>query len=129
MIRIKRSLADKLFSDYIRLRDGYRCQRCKVLYAAPTTALHCSHFFGRGNKAVRWDPDNACALCYGCHQFLGSRPYEHSQFFEKRLGKISYDRLVLRAHQPTKVDKKLVVIQMKALLKDLESKDVIYGKH
>lgn len=129
MFRLKRSKADILFSLYIRTRAKWKCERCHTEHQPPTSALHCSHFFGRGNKAVRWDIDNACALCYGCHQFLGSRPVEHAEFFKKRLGDKKYDALVLRAHIPTKVDQKLIQLHLEMLLKELVDKEPpIFGK-
>jgi len=40
----------------------------------------------RGNWGTRFDPDNVAALCYGCHSYLDSRPYEKADWFEKHLG-------------------------------------------
>ncbi len=129
MFRLKRSKADILFSNYIRARANWTCERCHTQYSPPTSGLHCSHFFGRSNKAVRWDTDNASALCWGCHQRLGSQPVEHTEFFIKRLGQKKYDALVLRAHIPTKIDQKLVVIQLEMLLKEIVSKEPhVFGK-
>ena len=45
-----------------------------------TAGLHCSHYFGRAKKGVRYDGMNAFAHCYGCHQRFGSNPdyfYRH----------------------------------------------------
>lgn len=53
--------ADKLFSQYIRSRDG-KCKRC-----GKTEYLQCSHFWARANSATRYYPANCIALCYGCH--------------------------------------------------------------
>ena len=119
MWTLKRSLADKLFSDYIRERDKWTCQRCFSKYQPPTSGLHCSHFHGRGKKSVRWDIENAAAMCWGCHQYLGSHPLDHVELFKKRLGENRFDLLTLRANMPKKVDQKLVVLEMKDRLKDL----------
>jgi hypothetical protein len=40
----------------------------------------------RGKWATRFDPLNVAALCYGCHSFIDSRPYEKAQWFEEFLG-------------------------------------------
>ncbi len=55
---------DRLFSIQIRARDG-RCmhpqgtENCKMLQN--------SHYIGRANKAVRYDPENCVAICYFHH--------------------------------------------------------------
>ena len=52
--------ADKIFSKFIRDRDK-RCFFC------PNLASQCSHFWGRGSSATRYDPENADGICGGCH--------------------------------------------------------------
>lgn len=116
MIRLRISPADRLFSLYIRSRDLWRCQRCHRTYKPPTSALHCSHFHGRGKKSVRFDPDNAVAFCWGCHKYMESQPYEHNEFFYRRLGKQRYEALLVRANTPQRVDEKLIAIGLKAEL-------------
>jgi len=119
MFRLKISKADKLFSLYIRHRAQFTCERCLTYYQPPTSALHCSHFHGRSKKSVRWDKDNAAAICYGCHRYLGSHPVEHAQFFLKRLGRAKFDALNLRADIPQKVDETLIVLGLQQDLEDM----------
>ena len=95
---IKRTAADAVFSRQIRDRDNWTCQRCGAIYAAPTRALHCAHMYTRRIVATRFDPDNAVAACYGCHQYLDSHPYEKLRFFRDRLGVPAFDALSARAH-------------------------------
>jgi len=82
---IKRTTADKLFSEIIRERDGWACQRCHKVYNKydphSRMGLHCAHNRGRANYNTRFNENNAVALCYGCHQYLGSNPKEHEEFF------------------------------------------------
>ena len=82
-MNIKRSPLDKLFSLYVRLRAGGKCEYC----GAPklTGDLECSHFIGRRNRAVRYDPDNAAGCCFSCHVYLGENPYKHTEFLLSRL--------------------------------------------
>ena len=47
---------------------------------------------------MRFDPDNAIALCYGCHIRMGSFPNEHTKLFEKRLGEKGLMDLEIRAN-------------------------------
>lgn len=119
MFGIKRSLADKYFSDWIRQRDEWTCQRCKTEYEKPNQGLHCSHFHSRRHKGTRFDPENAIALCMWCHQHMGENPQIHCDFFLKRLGKEKYEALSVRAQIPTKIDESAVVLVYKALLKEM----------
>lgn len=94
---IKITPADKWFSKCIRVRAGWTCQRCGTNHAHNTRALDCSHFIGRGNWSVRFDPDNAIALCTACHFRLGGNPVEHKAFIRDLLGETRYDLLVERS--------------------------------
>ena len=122
MFRLKRSKADAKFSDYIRLRDEGICQRCKSQNEVKSQGYHCSHFWGRGNKGTRFDPENAVGLCFKCHQVFGSNPWEHAEFFIKRLGQEKFDALGRRARTPTKVDESLIVMWCEAEIKKLKEK-------
>lgn len=105
---------DKLFSRYIRLRDKV-CQRC-----GSVRNLQCSHYHGRRKRSVRYDEDNCCALCFGCHSYLGGNPLEHTEFFKQRLGD-KFDMLNNRArisYPPP--DKEAIELYLKVKIKELE---------
>lgn len=104
---VKIDKADKLFSLFIRNRDKWQCQRCGGQYKPPTGALHCSHFQGRGKEPTRFEPLNADALCYGCHQYFTSHPAEHYEWQVKRKGQATVDKLVLMSNGYKKKDRKL----------------------
>lgn len=76
---MKRDKTDALFSRYIKLRSGGYCKRCGNYLGVHSRGLHCAHCFSRGKKSVRWDSDNAVALCYGCHRYLDQRPLEKTE--------------------------------------------------
>lgn len=95
---VKIDKADRAFSLYVRTRDDWKCQRCLKHYEPPTNALHCSHFMGRGKEATRFDPLNADALCYGCHQYFTSHPAEHYAWQVERKGQDVIDALVLKSN-------------------------------
>jgi len=118
VFRLKISTADKYFSLKIRNRADWKCERCFTQYEPPTAGLHCSHFWGRGMKSVRFDEDNAAALCFRCHQHMTAFPLEHVEFFKKRLGEKRFDALRLRAHTPQKVDEKMIAMGLKMELKE-----------
>ena len=91
---IKITPADSWFSKCVRSRAGWRCEHCGKQYTQSDTGLHCSHFHGRGNWSLRFHPENASALCYGCHTFMGANPHEHQRFFKERLGEGMYQILL-----------------------------------
>ena len=106
-MRVKIDQADKLFSQWIRTRDDWTCQRCNRKYTPPTQALHCSHFMGRGKESTRFEPLNADALCYGCHQYFTSHPAEHVAWQVKKKGQDIVDKLRLASNTYKKKDRKL----------------------
>lgn len=119
---IKIDPADRLFSQYIRTRDNWTCQRCLKKYEPPTNALHCSHFMGRGKEATRFEPLNADALCYGCHQYFTSQPAEHHSWQVMKKGQDMVDKLRLQAHSYKKKDRKLEKLYWTEELKKLKEK-------
>lgn len=71
--------ADRLFSQYIRGRDGWQCRAC----GSPEFP-QCAHLVGRRYRAIRWVPDNAVTLCRGCHVKWTHRPLEWEAWCEER---------------------------------------------
>lgn len=116
---IKIDAADKAFSLYIRTRDNWTCKRCGTPYTPPTSALHCSHFQGRGKEATRFDPENADALCYGCHRYFTSHPGEHYNWQVKQKGQNTVDGIILRSNQYKKKDRKMEKLIWEQAVKDL----------
>lgn len=85
---------DVWFSLCVRERADWRCQACGKKYEPWYTAkglpanqgLHCSHYIGRGNYAVRFEPYNADAHCYGCHAKFEGNPHAFRTWKENQLG-------------------------------------------
>jgi hypothetical protein len=98
---IKRTSADAAFSNCIRERSNWTCERCGAEHPAPTTALHCSHFWGRGHWAVRHDPDNAEAFCYGCHRYFTANPVDYTEWKFRKLGEERYEILLEKKDNPS----------------------------
>lgn len=71
--------ADKLFSLYIRDRDGNACRACGSIKAP-----QCAHIVSRRYRATRWSPDNAVCLCQACHMKYTFRPLEWEAWVEER---------------------------------------------
>ena len=106
MAGIKRTKLDAVFSDLVRERADWTCQCCgKEFPDRKGAGLHCSHFFGRRGASTRHHGDNCYALCFSCHQRLGSNPHEHRAFVHRELGEVRYNDLVLRANTPVKRSK------------------------
>lgn len=105
---IKRTKTDIVFSNLIRARENYTCQTCGKQYLIQSLrqGLHCSHFWTRSIRPLRWWHENAIAQCYGCHQRYGSDPYLFTRFMAQRLGQDRLDQLAQIAYSHTPVSKK-----------------------
>jgi hypothetical protein len=120
---MKISPLDKLFSEYIRKRAMTRvhgCERClqgKISYKQ----LHCAHMFPRRRRIVRFDEDNACGLCPGCHRYLDDNALDKVRFFSVLLGEEKFDLLESRANQIGKVDENLITLYLQQKIKEVES--------
>jgi len=123
-MKIKIDAADKAFSEYIRLRDG-ECVRCHKLGAGDKgiIGLQASHYFGRGAESTRFDPNNVDSLCWPCHIKWGSEQREeYREFKVRQLGKNGFKMLTLASNLFAKKDRKMSLIRVKLLLKDLNDK-------
>ena len=122
---------DKVFSEYIRERDDWTCQRCGVKYnknSSSRRGLHCSHYIGRSNWKTRLEPTNAMALCYGCHRFVGSNPMDHHELWMKRFDIKKRGELLERKNDQT-IKKRDVandetLVKLKGMLKELKDRNI-----
>jgi 5-methylcytosine-specific restriction endonuclease McrA len=92
---IKRDKWDAVFSDYVRYRDNWTCQRCSKIYVPKSRGLHCSHFLGRRSYSTRLEPANAMALCMGCHKHVSSFPLDHVKLWEEKFSQEERERVKL----------------------------------
>lgn len=115
-MRIKIRKSDKMFSEFIRMRDSHTCQRCLKKYTPPYGAsLQCSHWQRRGKENTRFDTENCISLCFGCHKIWEGPTEEYTEFMRKRLGEKGLKHLRVRAEIYKKRDDKmdeLVVSQL-----------------
>ena len=58
-------------------RDGNRCVRCGSF------KVQWSHVIGRRHKCIRWEADNALALCAGCHMWWHEYPTLSGEWFRR----------------------------------------------
>jgi len=94
---MKRTKDDIAWSDMIRKRAGWTCQRCGHRFGQATMGLHAAHIFSRAIKKTRHDPDNGLALCYGCHSWGHRNPLEFHAWAKGKLGTEKYEALMIRA--------------------------------
>ena len=125
-MKIKICPADKVFSQYIRLRDK-RCMRCgsRVEFNAKGLPVshEASHYFGRGKESTRFNQKNVDCLCFACHRIWGSDDKEAYRNFKiKQLGEEGFNLLLLNSNMYCKRDRKLALIIAKERLKKLEGK-------
>lgn len=110
-MKIKIDSLDSLFSRVIRSRAKNQCQRC--LKWKEFSELQTAHCWGRRKKSVRWDLDNALALCFYCHkQIDGEDPDAKKELFTKYLGQDGYKKLGQRANWPVQYKPDIKVIRI-----------------
>ena len=117
-LRIKIDPLDQLFSEYIRKRDNYTCQRCGV----KSKNVQCAHFIGRRNQNCRFNEQNATTLCFACHFYFHANPLIFVEWTKKRLGEKDFNFLLVQERIITKPDKRAIEIYLKAKLAELENK-------
>ena len=91
---MKLFLHDTWFARCVKERVGWVCECCGKQYQEGDRGLHCSHFVGRANYAVRCEPENADAHCYYCHSQFEQNPHKHTEWKRARLGPVRYDALI-----------------------------------
>lgn len=79
----------KVFADYIKKRDGYKCFTCDAKVEKHN--CHAGHFIPKsvGGIVLYFHPDNVHAQCMRCNIWLGGHQWEYGQ----RLGKEKVDHL------------------------------------
>lgn len=124
MSNIKIDPADRLFSQYIRLRDG-KCRRCGSVVELNAKGLpvshQASHYWSRGKESTRFSVENVDTLCWGCHNLWGHGDQRdgYKAFKIKQLGEEGFKQLDVRAHTSGKKDRKMAYLVAKELLKSL----------
>ena len=115
-----------LWSEYIRKRAMLRvhgCERCKS-WRSSWKELQAAHCFGRANHTTAWDIENGAGLCGGCHTYIDKNEDAKFALFRELIGNSKdFEMLYFRHKLTTKqlpVDFKLVEIQLKALIKQMD---------
>lgn len=109
----KKSLTNKLdnvFSEIIKLRDNYKCQKCGRVNGVQ---LQTAHIYSRRYRSVRWNPSNVLTLCAGCHFWAHQNPLDFAEWLDKKFHK----RLKGLRHEKEKIFKCTVNSLTEKLLK------------
>lgn len=121
--KVKRNRADALFSDYIREKAGWKCEKCGKVCRVDgvwIAKLEASHYFTRSHWNTRYDEENVYALCFNCHKRMGERKNEENGEYDlwvkEKLGD-KYKQLKLRAYMTARRDEKLWLLYVKQLIK------------
>ena len=122
---MKISPADQAFSKCVRERANWTCERCGSVHEKGSMGLHCSHNFSRRHRTIRWEPLNALALCFTCHQWFGGSPYESGPWLGEFLGDGAMEILIEKKSAKFKIPKseeKAIGKHYREQLKDMEKK-------
>lgn len=115
--------SDKVFSWYIRLRDG-RCLRCQSPVRLNDKGLPISHtvshYYGRVRESTRIEPDNCICLCMPCARIWSSDVRnQYDAFMTGWLGEERMKTLMIQANSYQKRDEAMSYLIAKGLLESL----------
>ena len=107
-MRVKIRQSDKLFSQYLRKKRGYKCEYDGRFFEGGI-GLTVSHFHGRRKESVRFDEENCDILCFVHHQYFEENPLEYVGWKKKRMSEQAFKLLTIRAESYKKRDDKMDV--------------------
>jgi hypothetical protein len=104
---MKTDSLDKIFSQYIRLRDRItgtqyvKCISCgKVV---DWKESDCGHYVNRKHKSTRWDEKNCNAQCQSCNRFDEGCMSGYTLGLIKKYGSDTIEMLHYKKHQVSKL--------------------------
>lgn len=118
--KIAQKDADKLWSEYIRARDGVWCSKC-----GKRKANQAHHIFTRSILSLRHDPENGIALCSFCHTLdkhgaAHKNPEAFREFLMRWMGEDRYKRLYYRSQMiKQNYDPRMNALALTELLKEV----------
>lgn len=92
---------DKVFSQYIRLRDVmpsgfFKCISCGKI--KPFSEADCGHYHSRTHMATRFEEDNCHCECKGCNRFSADHLIGYRENLITKIGFSRVERLNVLAH-------------------------------
>ena len=120
--KIKIRKEDEIFAKAIKIRDGWKCKFCgKYFPEGHRRGLDCAHFWGRKNESVRFNSDNADALCTAHHSYFHQYPSLYYDWKKEQLGEDGFNALQVRANTYCKKDRSMRILEVKEFLKMMEA--------
>lgn len=117
MLGQKIKALDKVFSEYIRLRDiGKGCITCGAVY--PWKEMDCGHFVPRASMSTRWDEKNCASQCVQCNRFSAGKADIFGRRIDIRHGSGTAASLSKRKHEIMKFSE----FQLNDKIKEFRSK-------
>ena len=106
---------DKIWSEKVCLIG--RCECC-----GKTGLLHAHHLFSRSRKSTRWDINNGCCLCPGCHVFSSILSAHKAPLeFSRWLMTYKHPDFLSRVEQKSLETKKWTIEDLEKELKNLSN--------
>lgn len=96
---IKRTALDAAFSDLVRERNDWTCERCGLVdndgrASGKSRRVENSHFYSRRHQSTRFHGDNCDCLCKGCHKyFTEDNTGQYAVWKRRNLGDTRYELL------------------------------------
>lgn len=107
-LKTRKTALDKVFSEYIRIRDANSDGVCKCITCGKTGNwkydMDCGHFVSRNKLSVRWDEKNANAQCHACNRFRCGEQFQHGKAIDIKHGAGTADRLIMFGKISFKID-------------------------
>jgi predicted nucleic-acid-binding Zn-ribbon protein len=94
---------DKVFSEYIRARDKYKCFTCGIVGAVKDGLMHAGHLFSRVNYSTRWDELNTHCTCKNCNYTHEYNPHIYVKAFIQKYGFSAYELLDIKHNKSYKI--------------------------
>jgi hypothetical protein len=121
-------ILDRIFSEYIRLSksddNGYcRCITCGNIYH--WKEIHCGHFIGRANKAVRYNEMNCNPQCVRCNSFRSGEHHAYriilcEKYGNKEVEKLEYEALLGGSYDIYWLQEKIIEYRSKVKILKIE---------
>lgn len=94
----QRASLDRLWSQKVLRRDGYRCWVCG------SRASDAAHLFSKRYQGTRWLLENGRALCREHHLHMTKHDLEWKAYLGNRLGLVAFEELRARAYAKARPD-------------------------
>lgn len=116
---------DYLYQRAVKIRDDFRCQKCKKKYPKVSRGLNAHHIKTKGSKnSFRYDLSNGLSLCvYHHRKYAHAERYEFERWLIDRNGQEWWDDLTFRSNQVRKIDYELTAKILEDVIEEMENEN------